>query len=141
MVLQISLDGTFELDGGAMSAATDLPLCERREEALDLIYSGSRGGSEVHVKARMTGQPATHGVGLVRAVVVHHQCFGRRIQIKTDDVSDFLDKQRIGGSLKVSVRCGCSPKACQMRTTAVCDKPLASAIRRLLQCVAPSGRS
>ena len=27
-------------------------------------------------------------------------------------------------SLKVSCRCGCSPKARQMRETAVCDKPL-----------------
>ena len=75
MVLQIGFDGAFELDSGAVSAATDLPLCERGEEALDLIYPGSRGRSEVHVKARMTHQPATHGGGLVRAVVVHHQVY------------------------------------------------------------------
>ena len=39
-------------------------------------------------------------------------------------------------SLKVSARWGCRPKARQMRTTAVCDRPLALAIVRLLQCVA-----
>src|SRR5260221_6868429 len=44
-------------------------------------------------------------------------------------------------SLKVSARCGCRPKARQMRTTAVCDKPLAFAIVRLLQCVASRGLS
>jgi len=33
-------------------------------------------------------------------------------------------------SLKVSCRCGCKPKARQMRQTAVCDKPILRAIRR-----------
>ena len=39
-------------------------------------------------------------------------------------------------SLKVSARCGCRTKARQMRTTALCDNPLALAIARLLQCAA-----
>ena len=42
-------------------------------------------------------------------------------------------------SLKVSWRCGCSPKARQMRLTAVCDRPASRAIVRVLQCVAPAG--
>ncbi len=42
-------------------------------------------------------------------------------------------------SLNVSCRCGCRPKARQMRETAVCDKPLSRAIVRVLQCAAPSG--
>src|SRR5665213_1023708 len=185
MVLKVSFDGTLELDGGAVSAATDLPLCERGKEALDLIDPGSRGRSEVHVEARMAGEPTTHSGGLVRAVVVHHQVhvelvsnvrldgvqelqelaaamapmqladdfagcdiergkqrgravtlivvrtplgqarhhrqhglraiqrldltllinaqyqrFGRRIEVKTDDIPDFLDKQRISGELE-----------------------------------------
>jgi len=39
---------------------------------------------------------------------------GRR-QIKADNVADLLDEQRIGRELKVSERCGCKPKTCQMR--------------------------
>jgi hypothetical protein len=41
--------------------------------------------------------------------------------------------------LKVSCRCGCSPKARQIRDTAVCDRPASRAIERVLQCVAVSG--
>ena len=42
-------------------------------------------------------------------------------------------------SLNVSWRCGCNPKARQMRETAVCESPVALAIVRVLQCVAPRG--
>jgi hypothetical protein len=43
--------------------------------------------------------------------------------------------------LKVSARCGCRPKACQMRTVPDCDIPLALAIVRVLQWVASLGFS
>ena len=39
----------------------------------------------------------------------------------------------------VEVRCGCKPKALQMRTTAVWDSPEAAAMLRVLQCVASGG--
>ena len=42
-------------------------------------------------------------------------------------------------SLNVSDRCGRSEKALQMRCTVVTDRPLALAIERRLQCVAPGG--
>ena len=42
-------------------------------------------------------------------------------------------------NLKFSTRCGCNPKARQMRTMAVCDRPVCLAIRRVLQCVALAG--
>ena len=42
-------------------------------------------------------------------------------------------------SLKVSTRCGFSPKACQTRCTVAGDRPQAVAIERVLQWVAPSG--
>ena len=38
-----------------------------------------------------------------------------------------------------SCRCGCSPKARQIRDTAVCDKPTSAAIERVDQCVASFG--
>ena len=42
-------------------------------------------------------------------------------------------------SLKVSTRCGCRPKAPQMRCTVVTETPVARAIERRLQWVAFSG--
>ena len=42
-------------------------------------------------------------------------------------------------SLKVSERCGCNPKAPQMRCTVVAEMPVARAIERRLQWVASSG--
>src|SRR5579859_2733241 len=41
---------------------------------------------------------------------------------------------RVGG--KLSRRCGCSPEACQILTTAVWESPSSLAISRELQCVA-----
>ena len=41
--------------------------------------------------------------------------------------------------LKVSLRCGCSEKARQMRCTVETDRPDALAIERVLQCVAAAG--
>ena len=42
-------------------------------------------------------------------------------------------------NLKVSARCGCRPKARQMRCTLEVEMPLLRAIARELQWVAPSG--
>src|SRR5688500_16007663 len=42
-------------------------------------------------------------------------------------------------SLKVSARCGFSPKACQTRWTVAGDRPHAAAIERVLQWVASAG--
>ena len=42
-------------------------------------------------------------------------------------------------SLKVSERCGCKPKAPQMRQIVVCERPLSLAIERSDQWVASAG--
>src|SRR6266849_10637494 len=42
-------------------------------------------------------------------------------------------------NLKFSTRCGCNPKARQIRTMAVCESPVFSAISRVLQCVLLTG--
>src|SRR3954453_23282877 len=42
-------------------------------------------------------------------------------------------------NLKFSTRCGCNPKARQIRTMAVCDSPVLCAINRVLQCVLLAG--
>src|SRR5215469_15329927 len=43
-------------------------------------------------------------------------------------------------SLKVPRRCGCNPKARQIRPTLEVEMPACRAMLRLLQCVAPDGR-
>ena len=42
-------------------------------------------------------------------------------------------------SFQVCWRCGCSPKACQIRSTADCVRPTSRAIERVDQCVASLG--
>jgi len=44
-----------------------------------------------------------------------------------------------GDSLNVSARCGCSPKACQIRLIVIRLSPLSLANPRVLQCVWPRG--
>jgi hypothetical protein len=51
----------------------------------------------------------------------------------------FSMKSGSAGSLNVSVRCGCSARARQMRCTELRSSPLAVAIDRVLQCVASAG--
>lgn len=66
----------------------------------------------------------------------HHRHQGR-IHVEADDVGHLLVGQV--DSLNVSWRCGCKPKARQMRETAVCEGPASLAMLRVLQCVAPRG--
>ena len=42
-------------------------------------------------------------------------------------------------NLKVSVRCGCNPKAVHMRRIVVCEKPVWAPMERIDQCVASAG--
>jgi hypothetical protein len=76
------------------------------------------------------------------ALLVHteHQRTIRRIEVEPCDVSRTFSTN-IGSveSLKVSTRCGCRPKAPQMRCTLVTETPEALAIDRRLQWVASSG--
>src|SRR6202011_3825604 len=55
--------------------------------------------------------------------------------------TSFSSKRLSLDSLKVSVRCGCSPRADQMRCTVALLTPCALASDRQLQCVSPSGGS
>ena len=54
---QICANCPFQLHGAAVSPAFDLAFGDQREEALDQIEPGSRGGREVHVKARIAREP------------------------------------------------------------------------------------
>jgi len=63
----------------------------------------------------------------------------RRIHIQPNNVPHLSTNCGSLENLKFSTRCGCSPKACQIRTIAVCESPAFLAINRLLQCVLWSG--
>jgi len=63
----------------------------------------------------------------------------RRIQVETHDIPDFLHEQGSFESLKASVRCGCRPKARQIRLTVLWLNPQRAAMARVLQWVAARG--
>jgi len=91
-----------------------------------------------------TGPHRQQGLGSIKrldlALLIdaeHYGALGWR-QIQADDVAHLLDKQWIG--LKVSERCGCRPKACQIQWIVDGAWPTAFAMVRRLQCVAPCGR-
>ena len=62
-----------------------------------------------------------------------------RVEVQAADVVDLLDELRVGGELELSWRWGCSPNACQIRSTAFRVTPASRAIDRVDQCVASLG--
>src|SRR5688572_19462480 len=68
--VDVGVDVGFEGSGRAMDAAADLLVGEQREEALDLVDPGGRGGGEVDVPAGALGEPVADELGLVAAGVV-----------------------------------------------------------------------
>ena len=71
----------------------------------------------------------------------HHRRLGR-VEVEADDVAHLVDELRISGtSLNARRRCGLSPNARQIRLTADWLIPVAAAIDRVDQCVAPAGCS
>src|SRR3954467_6232092 len=68
-----------------------------------------------------------------------HDRMSRRIHIQPHDVPHLLHELRVFGELKVFHPMRLHPKACQIRTMAVCDSPVFPAISRLLQWVLLSG--
>jgi hypothetical protein len=86
----IATNGVFEFAGRAMAAPANLLFGQSREPALHQIESGSAGGREVHVKARMADQPAMNqrrfGCRVVVQDQVHVQSGGHR---RVDAVQEF----------------------------------------------------
>src|SRR5215469_10086092 len=68
-------DVSFELLDTAMDAALDLLVGEQREPAFDLIKPGGAGRCEVHVIARVAGEPSPDRRRLVGGVIVEHQVY------------------------------------------------------------------
>jgi hypothetical protein len=70
-------------------------------------------------------------------LLVHAQHDGavRRIQVQAHDIPNLLDELRVFREFEVLDTMRLQPKVRQMRTIAVCDRPVCFAISRVLQCV------
>lgn len=64
---------SLEFSRGVVSATTNAALGECREPALDVVRPRCRGWREVNMEPRPCGKPALNDVGLVSAVVIHHE--------------------------------------------------------------------
>ncbi len=73
VVFEIIVDRALEVDDGVEHAAPDALSSDLGEEALDQIEPGRRGRREMHVEARMPGQPRLDFGMLVGGVVVGDQ--------------------------------------------------------------------
>ena len=73
MLREVEVYGVDQLGDRAEAAREDGLLAQIAKEALDHIDPGSAGGREVEMKARMTLQPATDLLVLVRRIVIHDQ--------------------------------------------------------------------
>ena len=69
MVIEVFLDGGFELGEALEDAAANTVLGDPAKEAFDLIEPGSRGRSEVHMEARVPFEPRLDP-GLRRGMLV-----------------------------------------------------------------------
>ena len=73
VVFEIIVDRPLEVDDGVEHAATDALSGDLGEEAFDQVEPGRRGRREMHVEARMPGQPRLDLGMLVGGVVVGDQ--------------------------------------------------------------------
>ena len=71
--VDVATNGCLQLARAAMNPAAQLFLGERGEPPFDEIHPRSAGRCEVHMKPRMSKQPAVNHRGLVRARVVDDQ--------------------------------------------------------------------
>lgn len=115
------------------------------------VQRGKQGGGAVaHIvvstalgnarRQRQYGLRTIEGLDLALLVNTQHHRLEWRIEVQADDVANLVDEQRIARKFEVSCRCGCRPKARQIRDTAVCERLVSRAIVSVLQCVAPAGR-
>ena len=77
MKIEIVLNCAFEFGDALEHAAADAITCDQAEEAFDLIEPGRRSGGEMHVEARMFGQPCFDRRMLMGGIVV-----GDQVQVK-----------------------------------------------------------
>jgi hypothetical protein len=76
---QVVLDRRFEIGDARERAAPDALSRDLSEEALDEIEPGRARRREVHLEARMLGEPRLHPGCLVRRGVVQHNVHVERL--------------------------------------------------------------
>lgn len=73
VLVEVVVDGHLQIDDGVEHAATDALSSDFSEEALDQIEPGRRCRREMHVEARVPGQPRPDLGVLVSGVIVGDQ--------------------------------------------------------------------
>ena len=73
MLGDVARDHGDQLVDAAEGLPPDALVGDLPEPTLDQIQPGTAGGNEVHVEARMFGQPLLHFDVLVGVIVVHDQ--------------------------------------------------------------------
>lgn len=76
-MIEVVLNRDFEFGDTLEHAAPDAIACDQAEEAFDLIEPGRRSGGEMHVEARMFGQP-----GFDRRVFMGGIVVGDQVQVE-----------------------------------------------------------
>ncbi len=111
---------------------------QRRSPMSAVVVRALPGHPRHHRQDRLR---AIDGLNLPFLLHARHQRPIGQVQIQSHEIARLLENSGSVERLKVFARCGRRPKACQRRTTAVCDSPLALAILQRLQCVASRGFS
>ena len=101
-----------------------------------VVVGAPFGLSRSHWKQRLG---AIQSLDLRLIIDAQHQRAIRRVEIEPTMSRTFSTNSGSLDSLNVSLRCGCSENARQMRCTVETDRPDALAIERVLQCVAAAG--
>ena len=79
--------------------------------------------------------------GLDLRFLIHtkHKGLVGRMEVAADNIADLVDEERIGGELEGLSTMGLQSEDPPMRCTVLRHRPLAWAMPRMLQCVAPGG--
>ena len=131
-------DGTMpSMKLGHDRGGCDVERRKQRRRAMPFVIVGpSLGLPRAHRQQRLRAIERLNLRFLIQAE--HHRVFGR-VHVQPDDVAHFFDQSGSFDNLNVSLRCGWSPNARARCAGRLFPRPLAFAIPRLLQCVAPRG--
>jgi hypothetical protein len=125
-------DGMKPLVPWRVSSWARRSTCPIENAAFDLRQERPRAVQRRHLAGPLRGP---------RLVPVQHQRPIRRGKVEADVSRTFSANRGSVESLKVAVRCGCSPKARQTWLMVEATRPVALAIVPKLPWVAPSGRA
>ena len=114
-------------------AGGDIERGEQRGRAVSNVIVGCCAGIPGRIGSTDACDPRP---GLALLVEAEHDAHGRAGADRAPRCRGLLDKCGSADNLNVSTRCDCKPNVCQMREMWPSTRPAASAIERVLHCVA-----